>query len=131
MPSAPLRGGMFDKVLIANRGEIARRVIRTCKRMGIATVAVYSDADEAGRHVALAAGTAPVPGTDAPIAADDPEAAKREANRIGYPIVIKAVGGGGGIGMQVVKEEAALERALKSASDRGAQAFGDARIYME
>ena len=202
---------MFSKVLVANRGEIARRVMRTCKRLGIATVAVYSDADEGAphvleadqsvrigpaavkesylnaaaivdaakqtgaaaihpgygllsekaafaraveeagivfvgppvaaleafgdkmkaRHVALAAGVPPVPGVDAPIPADALDLAKSECARIGYPVVIKAVGGGGGIGMQVVKDEASLERALKSCSDRAAQAFGDARVYLE
>jgi acetyl-CoA carboxylase biotin carboxylase subunit/3-methylcrotonyl-CoA carboxylase alpha subunit len=202
---------MFKKVLIANRGEIARRVARTCKRLGIATVAVYSDADEGAphalecdervrigpaavkesylnaaaiveaakstgaeaihpgygllseksafaravaeagivfigpppaaldafgdkmkaRHVALAAGVPPVPGVDEPIPTDDTARAKAEASRIGYPIVVKAVGGGGGIGMQVVKDEASLERALKTCSDRGAQAFGDPRVYLE
>jgi acetyl-CoA carboxylase biotin carboxylase subunit/3-methylcrotonyl-CoA carboxylase alpha subunit len=205
---------LFEKILIANRGEIARRVIRTCKRLGIKTVAVYSEADkdaphvsdadeavllgppppkdsylkieavvdavkktgakavhpgygflseksafaravkEAGvtfigpppdvldafgdkmkaRHVALAAGTSPVPGTDDPIGIDTPEEiarCKEIASKVGYPIVVKAVGGGGGIGMQVVQEEAALERALKSCSDRGKAAFSDARVYLE
>ncbi|MEO7094064.1 MAG: biotin carboxylase N-terminal domain-containing protein, partial [Polyangiales bacterium] len=202
---------MFTKVLVANRGEIARRVMRTCKRLGIATVAVYSDADEGAphvkdadqavrigpppvkesylnaeaildaarstgaqaihpgygllsekaafaqtvldaglvfigppvsalesfgdkmkaRHVAIAAGVPPVPGVDAPIPADDIALAKSECARIGYPIVVKAVGGGGGIGMQVVKDEGSLERSLKSCSDRAAQAFGDARVYLE
>ena len=205
---------MFDKVLIANRGEIARRVIRTCKRLGVKTVAVYSeadkeaphvsDADEAvllgpaaakesylnedallaaiaksgaravhpgygflseksgfarkvasagvtfigpppevldafgdkmkARHVALSAGTSPVPGTDEPIAIDTPEGilhAKGVAAQVGYPVVAKAVGGGGGIGMQVVASEDALERALKSCSDRGKASFSDARVYLE
>ncbi len=205
---------LFSKVLIANRGEIARRVIRTCNKLGIATVAVYSEADEnaphvkeadesfligppspkdsylvignlidvlkksgatavhpgygflsekssfaravaeAGatfvgptpdvldsfgdkmkaRHVALAAGVSPVPGTDAPVAIDTPEAieaVKATVAKIGYPVLIKAVGGGGGIGMQVVVEEGGLERALRSCSDRGKAAFADARIYVE
>ena len=204
----------FDKVLVANRGEIARRVIRTCKRLGIATVAVYSDADEGAphtldadeairigpaaakesyldvdailgaiaksgakavhpgygflseksgfarrvaeagvtfigpppdvldafgdkmkaRHVALSAGTSPVPGTDEPIALDTPEGIARAhavATSVGFPVVVKAVGGGGGIGMQVVHDDAALERALKSCSDRGRAAFSDARVYLE
>jgi acetyl-CoA carboxylase biotin carboxylase subunit/3-methylcrotonyl-CoA carboxylase alpha subunit len=205
---------MFKKVLVCNRGEIARRVFRTCKRLGIATVAVYSEADadaphvkdadeavlvgpppakdsylnvdailaalkqtgadavhpgygflseksgfaravtEAGatfvgpspdvldafgdkmkaRHVALSAGTSPVPGTDAPIAIDTPEGvahAKTVAASVGYPVVVKAVGGGGGIGMQVVQDEAGIERALKSCSDRGKASFADARVYLE
>jgi 3-methylcrotonyl-CoA carboxylase alpha subunit len=204
----------FDKVLIANRGEIARRVIRTCKRLGIGTVAVYSEADrdaphvsdadegvlvgpapakdsylnvdaiiqalvrtgaqavhpgygflserpafaravaEAGgvfvgpppsvleafgdkmkaRHVAVAVGTRPVPGTDAPVSIDTPEAlraAKATACDIGYPVIVKAVGGGGGIGMQIVPSEDGIERALRSCSDRGKAAFADARVYME
>ncbi|MDB5217394.1 MAG: Methylcrotonyl-CoA carboxylase biotin-containing subunit, partial [Myxococcaceae bacterium] len=205
---------MFKKVLVCNRGEIARRVIRTCKRLGIATVAIYSEADaeaphvkdadeavlvgpppakdsylnvdailaaikqtgadavhpgygflseksgfarsvaEAGvvfigpspdvldafgdkmkaRHVALSAGTSPVPGTDEPIAIDTAEGvahAKEVAARVGYPVVVKAVGGGGGIGMQVVQDEAGIERALKSCSDRGKASFSDARVYLE
>jgi len=205
---------MFDKVLVANRGEIARRVMRTCKRLGIRTVAVYSEADrdaphvsdadesvligppaakdsylnveaildavkrtgaravhpgygflsekpafaravaDAGvvfvgpppavleafgdkmkaRHVALAAGTAPVPGTDEPIPIDTEEGlahARSEALRVGYPIVVKAVGGGGGIGMQVVTDPTQLDRALKSCSDRARASFADPRVYLE
>lgn len=204
----------FEKVLVCNRGEIARRVIRTCKRLGIATVAIYSeadadaphvgDADEAvlvgpsqakdsylsipaivaalkqtgadavhpgygflseksdfaravadagavfigprpetldafgdkmkARHVALSAGTSPVPGTDEPIAIDTAEGvahAKAVAASVGYPIVVKAVGGGGGIGMVVVQDEAGIERALRSCSDRGKASFADARVYLE
>jgi acetyl/propionyl-CoA carboxylase alpha subunit len=204
----------FAKVLIANRGEIARRVMRTCRRLGIATVAVYSEADreaphvaeadeavlvgpppakdsylnvdaildavrrtgagavhpgygflserpafaravaDAGavfvgpppavleafgdkmkaRRVALDAGTRPVPGTDEPIAIDTPEGlegAKAVARSVGYPVMVKAVGGGGGIGMQVVQAEDGIERALKSCSDRGRAAFADARVYLE
>jgi len=205
---------LFSKVLVANRGEIARRVIRTCKRLGIRTVAVYSEADaeaphvteadeafllgpapakdsyldaaklldvlkktgadavhpgygflsekpsfaravaEAGavfvgpppavleafgdkmkaRHVALAAGTSPVPGSDEPLPFETPEDLARVhavVAKVGYPIVIKAVGGGGGIGMQVVREEAQLDRALRSCSDRGKASFADPRVYLE
>jgi acetyl/propionyl-CoA carboxylase alpha subunit len=205
---------LFRKVLIANRGEIARRVMRTCKRLGIATVAVYSEADKDAPHVkdadeavligppapkdsylnveavvaavksvgadavhpgygflseksafaeavsaagatfigpppqvldafgdkmkargvALAAGTSPVPGTNEPIAIDTADGvahAKAVARDVGYPIVVKAVGGGGGIGMQVVEDEAGIERALVSCSDRAKASFADARVYLE
>ncbi|HEY4016000.1 MAG TPA: biotin carboxylase N-terminal domain-containing protein [Polyangiaceae bacterium] len=204
----------FSSVLVANRGEIARRVMRTCKRLGIRTIAVYSeadrdaphvaDADEAillgpapakesylnadalidavrksgaaavhpgygflsekaafaravavagavfvgpppealeafgdkmkARHVAIAAGTAPVPGTDAPVSIDTEEdvaQAKRTADAVGYPILVKAVGGGGGIGMQVVTDPTQIERAMRSCADRGKAAFADGRIYLE
>jgi acetyl-CoA carboxylase biotin carboxylase subunit/3-methylcrotonyl-CoA carboxylase alpha subunit len=57
--------------------------------------------------------------------------AKRVAAEVGYPVVVKAVGGGGGIGMQVVDVEAGLERALLSCSDRGRASFSDARVYLE
>ena len=204
----------FEKVLIANRGEIARRVLRTCKRLGIRTVAVFSDADSESPHVkdadesvhigpaaakdsylnveailaavestgakavhpgygflseksgfaralaergvtfvgpppsvldafgdkmkarrvALDAGTCPVPGTDEPIALET-EAGLAEAKavsaRVGYPVIVKAVGGGGGIGMQIVQDESGIERALKSCSDRGRASFADARVYIE
>ena len=86
------------------------------------------------RHVALAAGTRPVPGTDEPIAIDTPEgleAARSLARGVGYPIMVKAVGGGGGIGMQIVHAEDGIERALRSCSDRGKAAFSDPRVYLE
>ncbi|MEZ4296197.1 MAG: biotin carboxylase N-terminal domain-containing protein [Polyangiaceae bacterium] len=202
---------MLDKILIANRGEIACRVIRTCKRLGIATVAVYSDADENAPHVKLAdeavrigpppvkdsylniaevlgaakrtgakaihpgygllsekadfaraaaaeglvfigptpevldafgdkikaravaraAGVMPPPGTDGPIDPADAAAIAAEAERIGFPLLVKAAGGGGGIGMQVVEDPAKLARAVTACSDRGRSAFADARVYME
>jgi acetyl-CoA carboxylase biotin carboxylase subunit/3-methylcrotonyl-CoA carboxylase alpha subunit len=202
---------MFRRVLIANRGEIASRIQRTCQRLGIETIAVFSDADaeaphvkaattavrigpppvkdsylsagailtaaqcsgaeaihpgygllsekeefaravrESGmvfvgppdaclhafgdkiraREVARAAGAPPPPGTDGPIGVDDEPALAREAERIGYPILVKAAGGGGGIGMQVVEDPSKLARAAKTCSDRGQSAFGDPRVYME
>lgn len=202
---------MFDKILIANRGEIACRIIRTCKRLGIRTVAVYSDADanaphvrmadeavrigpapvkdsylsisaivdaarstgakaihpgygllsekesfcravtDAGivfigppvqaleafgdkikaREVAKAVGVEPPPGTNGPISPEDTETAMREAERIGTPILVKAAGGGGGIGMQIVEDLSKLPRAIQACSDRGKSAFGDARVYLE
>jgi 3-methylcrotonyl-CoA carboxylase alpha subunit len=204
----------FDKVLVANRGEIVRRVIRTCRRLGIRTVAVYSeadrdsphvtDADEAvligpaaakdsylnvnavvgavrssgaqavhpgygflsekadfaraiaaagavfvgpppevlellgdkiqARAVARAAGVDPVPGSEEAIALDAPEAVVRAgelARAIGYPIIVKAVGGGGGIGMHIVEGNGGLEKALKSCAERGRAAFADARVFLE
>jgi acetyl-CoA carboxylase biotin carboxylase subunit/3-methylcrotonyl-CoA carboxylase alpha subunit len=205
---------MFSKVLVANRGEIACRVMRTCRRLGIRTVAIYSDADQGSfhteladeavrvgpaavkesylqidavvaaakqtgaqavhpgygllsersafaravadagivfigpppdvldalgdkmkaRHVAKAAGVASVPGLDEPLPVEDASAlslAREHADRIGYPIIIKAVGGGGGIGMQLVESADKLERAMKTCADRAKSAFGDARVYLE
>jgi acetyl-CoA carboxylase biotin carboxylase subunit/3-methylcrotonyl-CoA carboxylase alpha subunit len=205
---------MFGKVLIANRGEIACRIARTCRRLGIRTVAVYSDADKGALHVeqadqavgigpppvkdsylragaivaaakdtgaeavhpgygllsessafarevraaglffigpseealealgdkmkarqvAAAAGVPAVPGLDEPLPDDEALAvrvARECADRIGYPVLVKAVGGGGGIGMQVAEVADKLERALKSCADRARAAFGDRRVYIE
>lgn len=202
---------VFDKVLVANRGEIACRILRTCERLGIRTVAVFSDADATAPHVAFAdeavrLGAPPVkdsylnvealiaaiehtgaravhpgygllsenrgfaeavaragavfigpppdaldafgdkirarsvarsvdveppPGSEGPIDAGDLELLKREAEQIGFPLLIKAAGGGGGIGMQIVREEKELERAARTCSDRGKAAFGDSRVYVE
>jgi acetyl-CoA carboxylase, biotin carboxylase subunit len=200
---------MFSKVLIANRGEIAVRVIRTCKRLGIQTVAVYSEADAESLHVKLAdeayligkprvnesylniekiievaketkaeaihpgygllsenpafarrceeegivfigpkadviarmgskiesrktmaeAGVPVVPGISFPLA--DVEEAAKTALEIGYPIMLKASAGGGGIGMQVVHNEEELRKAFEGNQKRAASFFGDGAMYME
>jgi acetyl-CoA carboxylase biotin carboxylase subunit len=200
---------MFKKILIANRGEIARRVMRTCKKLGVKTVAVYSDADrempfvkeadeavhigppaplesylaidkiiaaakqtgaeavhpgygflsenpkfiracaDAGlvfigprpdaaermgnkvhaRELVRQHGVPLVPGTPGPVS--DLDEAKRHAAAITYPVIVKAAAGGGGIGMQVVKDEEGLQKALEAATARAAQAFGDASVYIE
>jgi acetyl-CoA carboxylase biotin carboxylase subunit/3-methylcrotonyl-CoA carboxylase alpha subunit len=202
---------VLTKILIANRGEIACRVIRTCKRLGLRTVAVHSDADARAPHVAMAdeavrigpapvkesylsipaildaarttnadgihpgygllsenarfaaevagagvtfigpppavleafgdkikaravarsVGVEPPPGTDGPMAPGDEAALAREAERIGFPILVKAAGGGGGIGMQIVTDPSKLVRAVQTCSDRGKSAFADARVYLE
>ena len=202
---------MFNKLLVANRGEIACRIFRTCERLGIPTVAVFSDADVLSPHVAQAdeairigpakvgesylnieailaavadvgadcvhpgygllserrafadavtqsgatfigppgaaldafgdkirarqiarsAGVSPPPGSEEPVDPKDSARLLAEAERIGLPLLIKAAAGGGGIGMQIVRQLADLERAAQSCADRGLQAFGDARIYLE
>ncbi|MFF2455514.1 acetyl-CoA carboxylase biotin carboxylase subunit [Peribacillus simplex] len=200
---------MFNKILIANRGEIAARIIRTCKKMGINTVAIYSQADQNSPHVEMAdesyligpprvnesylnmekilevavkanveaihpgygllsenyefskrctenkivfigpspttisqmgskiearklmshAGIPIVPGTDAPLV--DVEEAIREANHIGYPIMLKASAGGGGIGMQRVDDEEALRKAFQGNQKRAKDFFGDGAMFLE
>ena len=200
---------MIQSVLIANRGEIARRVIRTARRMGVRTVAVYSEADAHAPHVreadvAIAIGPSPAsesylvpakilaaaretgaaaihPGygflsenaafAEAVIAAglvwigpppsairamglkdaakrlmaeagvpvtpgylgDDqsPERLRAEADRIGYPVLIKAVAGGGGKGMRRVDRAEDFAEALAGAQREGAASFGDDRVLLE
>jgi acetyl-CoA carboxylase biotin carboxylase subunit/3-methylcrotonyl-CoA carboxylase alpha subunit len=201
----------FKKLLVANRGEIACRVLRTAERLGLATVAVFSDADVTAPHVALAdeairvgappvkesylsipallaaiaetgadavhpgygllsenadfaeavaragatfigptpaamrslgdkiaarksalaAGLAPPPGSDGPVDPSDRARLQAEAERIGFPLLVKAAGGGGGIGMQIARDLAELERAAKTCAERGRAAFLDARVYVE
>ena len=200
---------MFESVLVANRGEIARRVIRTARRMGLKAVAVYSEADQALPHVneadqALLIGPPPpqhsyldqdaiiraalgsgaravhpgygflaenagfaqrvidagllwvgpspsaielmgdkinarnlmekagVPvsaGSREPVA--DEEAAAAEAARIGYPVMVKAAGGGGGIGMSTARNEEQLRAAFGTARTRAERFFGNPAILVE
>ncbi len=200
---------MFTKVLIANRGEIAIRVIKACRELGIGTVAVYSDADRDGLFVDLAdeaihiGGTAPgdsylrqdriieaaeqtgaeaihpgygflsenpsfsravtdaglvfvgptgdsmeslgdkvqaretaeevgvpvSPGSDGPVG--DEKIATKVAGDIGYPVLLKAAAGGGGMGMRLVEAEDELGPAFKDASQQAESAFGDGRLFIE
>ena len=200
---------LFDKILIANRGEIACRIIRTCRRLGIASVAVYSDADAAAQHVlqadeafaiggprpqesylrgdaiiacALRAGAQAIhPGygflsenadfADAVVAAGlafiGPDASsmrkmgskagakdlmsangvpvvpgytgeeqtlarlQAEADRIGYPLMIKAAHGGGGKGMRIVNDAGEFAAALQSCQRESRNAFGRDRVLLE
>ncbi|SEN48771.1 3-methylcrotonoyl-CoA carboxylase, alpha subunit [Gemmobacter aquatilis] len=200
---------MFQKILIANRGEIACRIIATARRLGVATVAVYSEADAQSRHVALADAAVPIGGPaprdsylrgDAIIAAaratgaqaihpgygflsenpdfvdavtaaglvfigpsasairamglkdaakrlmsaagvpvvpgyhgdnQDPEHLAGAADTIGYPVLIKAVAGGGGKGMRRVTRPADFADALASAKGEAATAFGNDAVLIE
>ena len=200
---------MFKKILIANRGEIALRVIRTCREMGIKTVAVYSTADRESLHVRfadeavcigppvskesylnmpriiaaaeitnadaihpgygflsenakfsklcqqhgikfigatpeqieamgdkatakatmIAAGVPVVPGTEGLVT--DIAIAKKEAKKIGYPVILKATAGGGGKGMRLVWKEEEFQEAFEKASQEAGAAFGNPGMYME
>src|SRR5437773_1388573 len=100
---------MFQKILVANRGEIALRVICACKELGISTVAVYSEADRNSLHVRFA----------------------KEAARIGYPLILKASAGGGGRGMRVVRKQDELLSAYQTARSEAQQAFGTPDVYAE
>ena len=199
---------MFNKILIANRGEIALRVLRAAQELGIKTVAVYSEADEKSLPVLLAdesicigpaasggsylnvrnllsaaivtgaeavhpgygflsenaefaekceehnlvfigpraatirsigdkasaralAAEAGVPLTPGSGALSSVEHARKTAESIGYPVILKASAGGGGRGMRVVRSEAELERNLTNASEEARAAFGNPEMYME
>ena len=199
---------MFSKILIANRGEIAVRIIRACKEMGVATVAVYSEADKNALHVALAdqsyciggpeasesylnenqiistailagaqaihpgygflsenahfaracrknglvfigpdpesmerlsdkailkelirnTGLSVIPGTKAVASVAE---AKRAADRIGYPLMLKACAGGGGRGIRLIRSEDELDDAYHQATNEAISAFGDGSVYLE
>jgi acetyl-CoA carboxylase, biotin carboxylase subunit len=201
---------MFEKILIANRGEIALRIQRACREMGIKTVVVHSEADREAKYVKLAdesvcIGPAPsaqsylsmpaiisaaevtdaeaihpgygflsenadfaerveksgfvfigprpesirmmgdkvtakqtmiktgvpcVPGSEGALP-DDPKEIIQTARRIGYPVIIKAAGGGGGRGMRVVHTEAALLNAVAMTKAEAGAAFGNPEVYME
>lgn len=200
---------MFQKILIANRGEIAVRIIRACREMGIKTVAVYSEADEDALHMQLAdeavcvgpakatdsylnmhnilsaavitgaqaihpgfgflsenstfaamceevnltfigpdketidqlgnkanareimrqANVPIVPGSEGFLETE--EEVIQVASEIGYPVIVKAVAGGGGKGMRIVQSEEELIGAFNSAKQEAQAAFGDGRMYME
>jgi len=200
---------MFNKILIANRGEIACRVIASARRLGVATVAVYSDADAQARHVALADEAirlGPAPARDSYLRGDlilaaaratgaqaihpgygflsenedfaaecaaaglvfigpppaairamgskseakalmaaasvplvpgyhgadqDPARLQREADAIGYPVLIKASAGGGGKGMRVVNSSTEFAAALASCQREAGASFGDERVLIE
>ena len=201
---------MFGKILIANRGEIALRIQRACREMGIKTVAVHSTADADAKYVRLAdesvcigpaqsplsylnipaiisaaevtdaeaihpgygflsenadfaervehsgfafigpraesirlmgdkvsakkamreAGVPCVPGSDGALP-EDPQEVLRIARQIGYPVIIKAAGGGGGRGMRVVRTEAALLTSVAMTREEARVAFGNPTVYME
>jgi len=201
---------MLDKIVIANRGEIALRILRACRQMGIKTVAVHSEADRSQKHVLLAdesvcIGPAPstesylnmpaiisaaevtdamaihpgygflsenadfaervensgfvyigpraetirlmgdkvsaiaamkasgipcVPGSDGPLG-ESIEDSARCARELGYPVIIKASGGGGGRGMRVVHTEATLLNAITVTRSEAMSAFGNDTLYME
>ena len=201
---------MFDKVLIANRGEIALRIQRACRELGIKTVVVHSEADREAKYVRLAdesvcigpapsaqsylnvpaiisaaevtdaqaihpgygflsenadfaervessgfvfigpradtirlmgdkvsakdamkaAGVPCVPGSDGALP-EDPKEIIKIARAVGYPVIIKAAGGGGGRGMRVVHTEAALVSAVQMTRTEAGAAFGNPTVYME
>ena len=201
---------MFDKILIANRGEIALRVLRACREMGIKTVAVYSQADAEAKYVKLSdeavcigpppsnlsylnipaiisaaevtdaqaihpgygflsenadfaerveksgftfigpkaetirlmgdkvsakaamkkAGVPCVPGSDGALS-ENTNDIKKIAKKIGYPVIVKAAGGGGGRGMRVVHTEAALLNSVAMTKAEAEAAFGNATVYIE
>jgi acetyl-CoA carboxylase, biotin carboxylase subunit len=202
---------MIEKIVIANRGEIALRILRACRALGIKTVALHSEADREAKYVRLAdesvcigpaaakdsylnipavisaaevtdaqaihpgygflsenadfaerveqsgfifigpradtirlmgdkisaieamkkAGVPTVPGSDGPVGDDDDRENLRLADKIGYPVIIKAAGGGGGRGMRVVHTEAALKNAISLTRTEAKTAFNNDIVYME
>src|SRR5207245_1588271 len=117
---------MFKKVLIANRGEIALRVIRACKELGLATVAVYSGA---ARKLAHKLKVPTVPGSPGPVG--DVDAGLKVAAKIGFPVIVKAAAGGGGKGMRVAADEDQFTQSFGLAKQEALAAFGSDEVYLE
>src|ERR1017187_8710715 len=151
---------VFQKILVANRGEIALRVIAACKELSIATVAVHSEADRDSLHVRAAdesvcigpaapspdairrmgdkavakatvrkVGVPTVPGSPGPL--DSIEDAMNLASGVGYPVLLKAVAGGGGRGMRVARTDKELAAAFELAKSEAERAFGNGSVYLE
>src|SRR2546426_408760 len=116
----------FSKVLVANRGEIAIRIFRTLRELGIASVAVYSEAD---RETMRAAGVPIIPGTTEPVESADE--VQRLGDELGWPVAIKARAGGGGKGLKVVGSPEEVDRALDAARREGQAYFSDPAVYVE
>src|SRR5437762_3513226 len=114
---------LFNKVLIANRGEIALRVIRGCRELGVETVAVYSEADREAVGVPI------IPGTPGPV--EDVDEALACAREIGFPVIIKAAAGGGGKGMRVARDPDDFARSFQLARSEALSAFGNGDVYVE
>ncbi|XP_026971696.1 propionyl-CoA carboxylase alpha chain, mitochondrial isoform X2 [Sagmatias obliquidens] len=143
----------FDKILVANRGEIACRVIKTCKKMGIKTVAIHSDVDASSAaedvifigpdtHAIQAMGDKieskllaknakvnTIPGFDGVV--KDADEAVRIAREIGYPVMIKASAGGGGKGMRIAWDDEETRDGFRFSSQEAASSFGDDRLLIE
>src|SRR5207247_1785522 len=129
---------MFSKILIANRGEIALRIIRACKEMGVQTAVVYSTADRDAAYLKLAdqaicIGEAPPSESylkiDRIIAAE--KQARNIAAEIGYPVIIKAAAGGGGRGMRVAHNDISLRAGIRQCQAEAENAFKDSTVYLE
>ena len=121
---------MFSKILIANRGEIACRVIKTARRLGIKTVAIRAMGSKSEAKKIMEKAKVPlVPGYHG----DDqsPDLLAKEAGRIGFPVLIKASAGGGGKGMRVVEEQAKFADALAGAKREAKAAFADDHVLIE
>ncbi|XP_064264422.1 propionyl-CoA carboxylase alpha chain, mitochondrial isoform X3 [Passer domesticus] len=143
----------FEKLLIANRGEIACRVIKTCKKMGIKTVAIHSDVDAnaasegvtfigpdthaiqamgdkiESKLLAKNAKVNTIPGFDGVV--KDADEAVRIAREIGYPVMIKASAGGGGKGMRIAWDDEETREGFRFSSQEAASSFGDDRLLIE
>src|SRR5437868_1109252 len=122
---------MYQRILVANRGEIALRIIRACKELGVETVAIYSEGDRGARYRDLArqTGVPVVPGSEGIISTE--EEALRFAHEVGFPVLIKAVAGGGGRGMRVASNDLSLKSALQQARAEAEAAFGNGDVYLE
>src|SRR5947209_4335203 len=117
---------MFETVLVANRGEIAVRVIETCRRMRIRSVAVYSEADTHALHVRMADDSVLLGPVQSYF-----DTAVRQARELGYPVILKTVVGGGGLGVAVVADESELRAKFAAVAGQAARFFDAPGVLLE